>query len=62
MSPTTITFYSPDSSYSTATPTTYHLREISYQLSSGELPARLGGQLEHQHVVVVDDPGARDAG
>jgi prepilin-type N-terminal cleavage/methylation domain-containing protein len=35
MSPTTITFYSPDSSYSTAAPTTYHLREISYQLSNG---------------------------
>ena len=35
MSPTTITFYAPDSSYSAAAPTTYHLREISYQLSSG---------------------------
>ncbi len=35
MSPTSITFYAPDSTYSTANPTAYHLREISYQLSAG---------------------------
>ena len=35
MSPTQVTFYAPDSTYSTGAPTTYHLREISYQLSGG---------------------------
>ena len=35
MSPTTITFYAPDQTYSVANPDAYHLREISYQLSSG---------------------------
>ena len=42
MSPTTLTFYAPDSTYSAADPTAYHLREISYQLSGGQLPARVG--------------------
>jgi prepilin-type N-terminal cleavage/methylation domain-containing protein len=35
MSPTSITFYSPDETYSTGAPTAYHLREISYQLAGG---------------------------
>jgi prepilin-type N-terminal cleavage/methylation domain-containing protein len=35
MSPTSITFYAPDSTFSTADPTDYHLREISYQLTGG---------------------------
>ena len=35
MSPTSITFYAPDNTYSPANPTAYHLREISYQLSGG---------------------------
>ena len=35
MSPTSITFYAPDNTYSSANPTAYHLREISYQLSGG---------------------------
>ncbi|HEX4518168.1 MAG TPA: type II secretion system protein [Gaiellaceae bacterium] len=37
MSPTTLTFYAPDGTFSTADQTDYHLREISYQLSGGEL-------------------------
>jgi prepilin-type N-terminal cleavage/methylation domain-containing protein len=37
MSPTSITFYAPDSTYSSSAPTTYKLREISYQLSGGQL-------------------------
>lgn len=37
MSPTLLTFYAPDSTYSLADPTDYHLREISYQLSAGSL-------------------------
>jgi hypothetical protein len=35
MSPTSMTFYSPDETYTTGAPTTYHMREISYQLSNG---------------------------
>ncbi len=35
MSSTSLTFYAPDSTYSTADQTDYHLREISYQLSGG---------------------------
>lgn len=37
MSPTTLTFYAPDSTYSVASPTMYKLREISYRLSGGQL-------------------------
>lgn len=37
MSPTSVTFYAPDSTYSAADPTSYHLREIAYQLSGGSL-------------------------
>jgi prepilin-type N-terminal cleavage/methylation domain-containing protein len=37
MSPTSITFYAPDSTYTTGDPTDYHLREISYQISGGNL-------------------------
>jgi prepilin-type N-terminal cleavage/methylation domain-containing protein len=37
MSPTQVTFYAPDSTYSVGSPTTYHLREISYRLSNGQL-------------------------
>lgn len=37
MSPTSLTFYAPDGTYTTADQTDYHLREISYQLSGGEL-------------------------
>jgi prepilin-type N-terminal cleavage/methylation domain-containing protein len=37
MSSSTVTFYAPDSTYATATPTTYHLREISYRVSGGQL-------------------------
>jgi prepilin-type N-terminal cleavage/methylation domain-containing protein len=35
MSSTSLTFYAPDSTYSTADQTDYHLREISYQLTGG---------------------------
>jgi prepilin-type N-terminal cleavage/methylation domain-containing protein len=35
MSSTSLTFYAPDSTYSAADQTDYHLREISYQLSGG---------------------------
>ncbi|HEY4349272.1 MAG TPA: prepilin-type N-terminal cleavage/methylation domain-containing protein [Gaiellaceae bacterium] len=35
MSTTSITFYAPDSTYTAVAPTTYHLREICYQLSAG---------------------------
>jgi prepilin-type N-terminal cleavage/methylation domain-containing protein len=35
MSSTTLTFYAPDDSYNAASPTAYHMREISYQLSGG---------------------------
>ena len=37
MSPTSLTFYAPDNTYTTADQTDYHLREISYQLAGGEL-------------------------
>jgi prepilin-type N-terminal cleavage/methylation domain-containing protein len=37
MSPTSLTFYAPDNSFSTADPVDYHLREISYQLVGGNL-------------------------
>ena len=37
MSPTSLTFYSPDETYSAAEPTSYQLSEISYQLSGGNL-------------------------
>jgi hypothetical protein len=37
MSPTSITFYAPDGSYDSSNPADYHLREISYQVSGGEL-------------------------
>ncbi len=37
MSPTSITFYSPDVTYSGASPATFHLRKISYQLTGGKL-------------------------
>jgi prepilin-type N-terminal cleavage/methylation domain-containing protein len=40
MSPTSLTFYAPDNSYTAADPTDYHLREISYQLSGGSLQRR----------------------
>jgi prepilin-type N-terminal cleavage/methylation domain-containing protein len=36
MSPTSITFYSPDRLYTAGSPTSYHLNEISYQLSNGD--------------------------
>ncbi len=35
MSPTSITFYAPDGAYAVGSPTAFHLREISYQLSTG---------------------------
>ncbi len=35
MSPTSLTFYAPDGSYTSADPTGFHLREISYQLTAG---------------------------
>ena len=37
MSPTSITFYAPDDTFTTSDPTDYHLREISYQLTGGNL-------------------------
>ncbi len=37
MSGTSLTFYAPDQTYSTDDQTDYHLREISYQLSGGNL-------------------------
>jgi prepilin-type N-terminal cleavage/methylation domain-containing protein len=37
MSPTSLTFYAPDETYTSSDQTDYHLREISYQLSGGEL-------------------------
>jgi prepilin-type N-terminal cleavage/methylation domain-containing protein len=40
MSPTSITFYSPDETYSGGSPATFHLREISYQLTGGQLQRR----------------------
>jgi prepilin-type N-terminal cleavage/methylation domain-containing protein len=36
-----LTFYSPDSTYSSAAPTTFNLREISYQVSGGTLQRRV---------------------
>jgi prepilin-type N-terminal cleavage/methylation domain-containing protein len=35
MSSTELTFYAPDSTYIAGSPSSYHLREISYQLSDG---------------------------
>jgi prepilin-type N-terminal cleavage/methylation domain-containing protein len=35
MSSTSITFYAPDSTFTTSDPTDYHLREVSYQLTGG---------------------------
>ena len=37
MSPTSITFYSPDGTYSAGSPATFHLRQISYRLTGGAL-------------------------
>jgi len=37
MSSSTLTFYAPDSTYSAASPTDYHLREISYRIFGGQL-------------------------
>jgi len=37
MASTTLTFYAPDETYSAGNPTTYHLREISYRVSGGQL-------------------------
>jgi hypothetical protein len=37
MSATGITFYAPDGAYTAADPTDYHLREISYRISGGQL-------------------------
>ena len=37
MSPSSLTFYAPDNTYTAADQTDYHLREISYQLAGGEL-------------------------
>jgi Tfp pilus assembly protein PilV len=37
MSPTSLSFYSPDRAYSSSAPTSYQLQEISYQLSGGNL-------------------------
>lgn len=37
MSPTSLTFYTPDETYSSGSPTTFHLNEESFSLSGGNL-------------------------
>ena len=49
MSPTSITFYAPDGSlHRGRTRRTFHLREISYRLSGGNLQRTSVGQLERR--------------